>query len=223
MKLLSLSVASAALLQVASAHYRFTSLIVNGQVTSPYQYVRQNTNMNSPVYPPSNDLRCNTGGASGSNTQTATVAAGSTVGFALDQAIFHIGPTIAYISKAPSLAANYDGSGTWTKIYQVPPVFSGGQMTWPSDNKSQFTFKLPQSLAPGEYLLRIEHIALHGMPAQFYISCAQIKVTGSGSSLPGAGISLPSGYPVSHPGITINVYYPIPTSYTMPGGPVWSG
>lgn len=39
--------------------------------------------------------------------------------------------------------------------------------------------------APGEYLLRIEQIGLHSASAkggaQFYISCAQIKVTGSGS------------------------------------------
>ena len=58
---------------------RFTSLILNGAVTTEYQYVRQNTNYNSPVFTGSDDLRCNTGGASGTNTQTATVAAGATV------------------------------------------------------------------------------------------------------------------------------------------------
>jgi hypothetical protein len=59
----------------------------------PLISVRQNTNYNSPVTNVnSNDIRCNTGGLeSGPSTSTATVAAGSTVGFALDQSIFHPG------------------------------------------------------------------------------------------------------------------------------------
>lgn len=54
------------------------------------------------------------------------------------------------------------------------------------------------------------------MPAQFYVSCAQLKVTGGGSAVP-TGILLPSGYPVNHPGINLNIYYPVLTSYAMPG------
>lgn len=54
------------------------------------------------------------------------------------------------------------------------------------------------------------------MPAQFYVSCAQLKVTGGGSAVP-TGILLPSGYPTNHPGINLNIYYPVLTSYTMPG------
>lgn len=54
------------------------------------------------------------------------------------------------------------------------------------------------------------------MPAQFYVSCAQLKITGGGSSIP-TGISFPGGYPANHPGININIYYPILTSYAMPG------
>lgn len=72
---------------------RWTSLVEGSTVTSPYQYVRQNTNYNSPVTDvKSLDLRCNQGGLdSASSTQTAIVQAGSTVGVALDQAIYHPG------------------------------------------------------------------------------------------------------------------------------------
>lgn len=106
----------------------------------------------------------------GSSTSTATVAAGATVGFALDQAIFHHGVLNVYLSKAPSTAASYDGSGGWFKIYQVSAVTNGGtSITFPTDSKfyhsidtsslipldaTQFTFKIPSSISAGQYLLR---------------------------------------------------------------------
>lgn len=194
---------------------RFTSLIAGGTTTAEYLYVRQNTNYNSPVFAGSTDLRCNTGGGSGASTSTYTVAAGSTIGFKMDQPIYHAGPVLVYISKAPSTAAAYDGSGSWAKIYQIAPTISGGNIDWGTVSDT-FTFKLPSSLAAGEYLVRIEQIALHSMPAQFYISCAQLKVTGGGSAVP-SGISFPSGYSATDPGIALNIYYPPMTSYPMPG------
>jgi len=40
-------------------------------------------------------------------------------------------------------------------------------------------------VAPGDYLVRVEQIGLHVAAtkgaAQFYISCAQLEITGSGS------------------------------------------
>jgi len=54
--------------------------------------------------------------------------------------------------------------------------------------------------APGEYLLRVESIALHVAEsvggAQFYISCGQIEVTGSGNATPSPTIDFPGGYSV---------------------------
>jgi hypothetical protein len=80
-----------ALADTAFAHYRWTKLIANGATTSDYQYVRLNTNYNSPVTDvTSNDIRCNTGTqANAAKTSTLSVAAGSTVGLGLDQAIYH--------------------------------------------------------------------------------------------------------------------------------------
>ncbi|CAE7156896.1 unnamed protein product [Rhizoctonia solani] len=109
---LALLVATAT--QVA-AHYRFTSLIVNGVNTGAYTNVRQNTNYNSPITDVSStDFTCNAGGRSTSSS-TATVPAGSTIGFALDQPIYHAGvinviapvtdPTLCAPPQLPELLA----------------------------------------------------------------------------------------------------------------------
>lgn len=78
----------------------------------------------------------------------------------------------------------------------------------------------------GNYLLRVETIGLHVAQtypgAQFYSSCVQINVTGGGSATP-TGVSFPGAYVGSDPGITINIYYPVPTTYDFPGGPTMDG
>ena len=113
--------AAAALAQTAMAHYRFNQLIVGSEVTKEYEYVRQNSNMNSPVTDvTSKDLICNAGGLdTGAQTKTYKVAPGDTVGFAVDTPIQHPGPLQVYMSKATGEASEYDGSGDWFKIYQM--------------------------------------------------------------------------------------------------------
>ncbi|CAE6508994.1 unnamed protein product [Rhizoctonia solani] len=211
-----------ALIQPVLGHYRFYKYIdSSGTVTGEYVYVRANTNTNSPVTDvTSTDLRCNVGGlASGSATSIATVAAG----------LIHPGPLQVYLGKVPSgqTAATWDGSGAnWFKIYAIGADFSSGSLAWPTDNQSTFTFKIPSSTPAGNYLLRIEHIAVHGAStvggAQFYISCAQLTITGSGSGNP-AKVSIPGVYTGTEPGLLINIYWPPVTNYTLPGPAVWSG
>lgn len=100
----------------------------------PYQYVRQNNNANSPVTDvTSDDIRCNAGGLT---TSTASVSAGDTVGFALDQAIFHPGPINVYLSKASSTAASYDGSGDWFKISEIGATITSSAISWPASDIS---------------------------------------------------------------------------------------
>lgn len=74
-------------------------------------------------------------------------------------------------------------------------------------------FKLPSALPSGEYLARVEHIALHSASAaggaQFYISCAQINVTNGGNGNPGPLVSFPGAYKATDPGLMINIYYPV--------------
>jgi hypothetical protein len=86
---------------------------------------------------------------------------------------------------------------------------------------------IPASLPSGDYLLRVEQIGLHVAStvngAQFYLSCAQVTVTGGGNGNPSPLVSFPGAYSPTDPGLLIDIYYPIPTSYTMPGPAVWQG
>jgi len=49
---------------------------------------------------------------------------------------------------------------------------------------------------------------------QWYISCAQIRVTSSGSGNP-SKVSIPRYVQPDDPGLTVNIYYPGPTAYTV--------
>lgn len=233
MKGICSAAAVAALLQAASAHYIFSNLIVDGNYTGTYEYVRKNTNNNSPLTDPtSTDFRCNTGAqGNAASTKTYSVAAGSTVGMGVGfgGSIIHPGPLLVYLSKAPegTTAASYDGSGKWFKIHELgTSVINSTGMFWETTNKANFTWTLPADTPPGDYLMRTEHIALHQAEsvggAQFYMECAQLSVTGgSASATPSPTAEIPGMYKGTDPGIEINIYYPIPQSYDFPGPAVW--
>ncbi|KAG8951664.1 hypothetical protein FRC03_012473 [Tulasnella sp. 419] len=138
----------------------------------------------------------------------------------------HKGPVIHYLAKVDS-ALTADVTGLkWFKIHEEG-LYSDG--TWAVDKlisqKGKWDFKIPSCIPPGNYLLRSEIIALHPASsypgAQFYMECAQINITGGGSASPST-VSFPGAYHGSDPGITINIYYPTPTSYTIPGPPVFT-
>lgn len=87
------------------------------------------------------------------------------------------------------------------------------------------TVTIPACIAPGQYLLRGELIALHGASssggAQFYMECAQINVTGGSASKTPASVSLPGAYKATDPGILYNLYTGQKT-YTAPGPAVFT-
>ncbi|KAL2865021.1 lytic polysaccharide monooxygenase auxiliary activity family 9 protein [Aspergillus lucknowensis] len=221
-----------ALLSPALAHWNLNSLIVNGEETEPYKYVRSSKNSNSPVQDvTSDDIICNVGGIDDdilAATETYTVAAGDEVGFTVQDTWGHPGIQQVYLSKAPGAAKEYKGDGDWFKIYSLTTA-SLDPLVWAPfyDNVGikNFTFTLPADLPPGEYLMRGEGIALHGAGefggAQFYIGCAQLKVTGSGAGEPGPTVQFPGAYTGREPGILIGIYYPPLTNYTAPGPAVW--
>lgn len=85
---------------------------------------------------------------------------------------------------------------------------------------------IPTCLAPGQYLLRQELLALHSaygnMGAQFYQSCAQLNVSGGGSYMPSQTVSIPGAYSQNDPGILIQIWVnSVPDNgrrpYTAPG------
>jgi hypothetical protein len=179
----------------------------------------------------STDMRCNFGSwENAAKTKTHPVTAGSTVGFTVADSIGHGGPLFAYMSKAPSTASTYDGSGNWFKIYELGiKNFADDKRSaaWAADQLRKVEFKIPKAIPDGEYLLRLEHIALHGAQklngAQAYMSCAQIKVTGGAGGSPGPMVKIPGLYNPTDPGLLFNPYYPPLKNYTMPGPKVYKG
>ncbi|KAJ7101358.1 glycosyl hydrolase family 61-domain-containing protein [Mycena belliarum] len=218
MKSLSILNAAAALLAEVSAHYTFPQLIVGGVNSSAWQYVRETNNwqdLNPLTDVSTTDVRCYSSAESGTSS-TMSVAAGSTVGFTVDgnpANTYHPGVLNVYMAKAPAGTdvASWDGSGeVWFKIYEIPAV---------TDGLSEVNFPIPSETPSGQYLIRVEHIALHVASsfggAQFYIACAQVEVTNGGTGTPGPLVEFPGEYTGNEPGILIDIYYPIPTSYTQ--------
>ncbi|KAF2671583.1 hypothetical protein BT63DRAFT_467679 [Microthyrium microscopicum] len=217
------------------AHYIFSKLHVNGkQVGSDFTYVRKNSNSYQPTFPTSlnsPNMRCNSGASQGGATQTYTVAAGSKVGFSLWSAgkkIEHPGPAFIWMSKAPGNASTYDGSGDWFKIFEAGvcgsnPHNDGDWCTW---YKPMIEATIPLSTPPGDYLVRPEQIGLHQAQdgkAQFYMECAQIRVTGTGGGKPGPTVKIPGYLTASSPAITYNKWKASPGAYHLPPPAVWTG
>ncbi|KAJ7266879.1 glycoside hydrolase family 61 protein [Mycena haematopus] len=225
------ALALSSLISHVHAHYTFPSLIVNGVTTPAWTNVRQTNNFNSqdPVIDvTSADFRCYDSATAGT-ASTISVAAGSTLGIACDQTIYHPGVVNVYMAKAPGNVSTFAGDGAvWFKVHQITAVTNGGtSISFPAQNVPSVSFTLPKSLPTGQYLVRMEALALHAantfQGAQWYISCGQISVTGGGSGTPGPLVSIPGVYTGNEPGILINIYYPVPATYTQPGPAVWTG
>ncbi|KAJ7126150.1 glycoside hydrolase family 61 protein [Mycena epipterygia] len=220
------------LLSHVQAHYTFPSLIVGGVTTPAWVNVRQTNNFNTqdPVTDvTSDDFRCYDSATAGT-ASTISVAAGSTLGIACDITIYHPGVVNVYMAEAPTGdVSSFTGDGAvWFKVYEISAVTNGGSsISFPAQNLPSVSFTIPKSLPTGEYLVRMEALALHVAEtfqgAQWYISCGQISVTGGGSGTPGPLVSIPGVYTGNEPGILINIYDPIPANYTQPGPAVWSG
>jgi hypothetical protein len=97
---------AAVLAHSASAHYIFSKLVLNNEVSEDWQYIRQTTRTKNymptkftktfdNLTPNDNDFRCNLGSFSNAaKTEVANVAAGDTIGMKLfyDANIQHPGP-----------------------------------------------------------------------------------------------------------------------------------
>lgn len=123
------------------------------------------------------------------------------------------------MSKAPSgNVQEYQGDGDWFKIWEKTICYQNGDLTkdaWCTWGMGQLEFQIPEDTPAGEYLIRAEHIGLHGAQANeaefFYryiaqhlstrhieahtlCSCAQVKVTGSESGSPSTTYKIPGIY-----------------------------
>lgn len=229
---------------VASAHTTMHSVEVNGKDQGDGQntYIRSPPN-NDPVKDlTSPDLACNVNGGT-PVSDFVSAAAGDTITSNWMHnspgddiiAASHKGPIITYIT--PYTETNGADVG-WTKISQ--DGLDGDQ--WAVDKliaaKGKVEVKLPSTLKAGKYLFRQEIIGLHeadvaysqnpARGAQFYPSCVQLEVSGSGTTAPSQDFHFNTGYTDETPGIVFDIYANKPAvraraeGYTIPGPDVWS-
>lgn len=139
----------------------------------------------------------------------------------------HWGPVLAYMSKVED-AATADGSSEFFKIYEntwkkAPGSTQGDNDYWGTKdmnyNCGKLDFTIPEDIAPGDYLLRAEAIALHAASssggAQHYVTCYQLTVTGDGTATP-AGVKFPEAYSKTGPGLGFSIHQDM-TEYPAPG------
>ncbi|KAK0719140.1 family 61 glycosyl hydrolase [Lasiosphaeris hirsuta] len=122
------------------------------------------------------------------------------------------GPIIVYLARVDNAASTGTSGLKWFKVAESG--LSNG--VWAVDsmiaNGGWHYFTLPSCVAAGQYLMRVELIALHSAStagqAQFYMECAQIQVTGSGTNTGSATVSFPGAYTANNPGIQLSIYGP---------------
>ncbi|KAJ4263402.1 hypothetical protein NW762_006221 [Fusarium torreyae] len=164
--------------------------------------------------------------------KAVSIAPGDILGFTVNIEMSHPGSLTVYMSKTPEAleAQDYNGDGIWFKIYATTVTAYGKHaFHWAEYKYDQairnYTFELPHRVPPGQYLLRAEHIGIHDSAgfakAQFYISCAQLEVTGKGRGKPSLSAKIPGVYNGREPGILIDFFNPIPTNHDVPGPVTW--
>ncbi|KAF7966064.1 hypothetical protein HWV62_39762 [Athelia sp. TMB] len=133
-----------------------------------------------------------------------------------------MGPLMFYLANCGDTTCDQFDSTTaqWFKIAQIG--LKSDRVTWyQAVAKSMFlvvaggpaNVTLPSNIAPGNYLFRHEIIALHLANemggAEFYPSCSQINITGSGTGAPTAEelVSFPGAYSDKDPGIYVPDQY----------------
>ncbi|KAI0076613.1 hypothetical protein K474DRAFT_1772430 [Panus rudis PR-1116 ss-1] len=219
-----------------NAHATFQEFWVNGvdQAGANVRTPASNSPVTSVTTP---DLACNVGGTTPA-ASTISVPAGGKVTVEMHQqpgdrtctteAIGgnHDGPVLVYLAKVDDAATAVGSEANWFKVAElglVSPDYWATDVL--NDNCGKFDVTIPSDIAPGNYLLRAEVIALHVAGsiggAQFYMSCFQINVTGGGNASPPT-VKLPGAYSATDPGILFNLYGSY-TTYTIPGPPVYTG
>lgn len=219
------ALASLALAAVVQGHAIFQELSVNGARQGLLAGIRA-PNQNNPVTSVSSgDITC--GVVASRDSRVISVPAGARLG-ALYQhliggpqgsndpdnpiAASHKGPVTAWLAKVNNAASDSHSNLQWFKIAE--DAFDTGSRKWGVDRLLESGgwayFNLPSCIAPGQYLLRVEVIALHNAyssgGAQFYTSCAQIQVTGGGNFSPSTTQSFPGAYSQNDGSIVINIY-----------------
>ena len=177
------------------------------------------------------EIICHLGATPGQ--ASASVKAGGTVTLEWTPwPVSHHGPVIDYLANCNGECTMVDK--TTLKFNKIDGVGlindKPAPGTWASDqliaNNNSWTVTIPTSIAPGNYVLRHEIIALHSAEnadgAQNYPQCINLQITGSGTNSLASGTLGKVLYTSTDPGVLVNIYTTL-TSYLVPGPPLMSG
>jgi hypothetical protein len=180
------------------------------------------------------DIICQRG-ATNAGTISAPVAAGDSVSLQWTPwPDSHHGPVLDYLADCGADCSTVDK--TTLKFFKIdgvgmtstsgsPPNFADDDMI---ANNNTWTVQIPASIAPGNYVLRHETIALHQAQdvggSQPYPQCINLQVTGGGSDKPD-GVLGTQLYKATDPGIKFNIYtsFTNTNQYPVPGPTLYSG
>ncbi|CAA9959720.1 hypothetical protein PTMSG1_03129 [Pyrenophora teres f. maculata] len=198
----------------------------NRPKTAGWDALNQDIGFVEPANAGTADVNCHKSATAG--RLYANVNAGETIEFVWNTwPVGHTGPIINYIAPCNGDCSTLSSTALrWSKITQSAIVSPG---TWITDLLIKNNFKtsmvLPAKLAPGNYVIRHEIIALHAASnvngAQLYPQCINLKVGGSGTVAPTGGVPGTSLYTKELPGLVFNVYTN-PTTYPFPGPALWT-
>ena len=147
---------------------------------------------------------------------SAPIEAGKNITAVWKQWTHEQGPVMVWLYKCKGEFAGCTGQGKgWFKIDQMGlygKVLNSNQWgTGVVYKTKEWSSVIPKNIAPGNYLIRHELIALHqANTPQFYPECAQIVISGSGTALPPENytFTIPTYAPQSDPGITVSFQQP---------------
>ncbi|KZV95908.1 hypothetical protein EXIGLDRAFT_734391 [Exidia glandulosa HHB12029] len=210
--------------------------------------IRQISTMDPIRDPNSENMRCGQNAATTADA-IATVTAGSdiTVHYRAGQDGSNWphkhGPWQVYMYKCPdNVTADKceppaGGDKAWFKIAALGFKTNRNEDGWYHEeffNNRDVSATIPKGIQDGDYLLRLEIMALHIAGdtggAEFYPSCTQVRVSGGTSkrSAEAAGAELaafPGAYDPEHPGVHVNVFDSNMNkdTYPMPGPALFAG
>ena len=144
----------------------------------------------------------------------------------------HHGPVIDYLANCNGECTTVDKTTLlFNKIDGVGFIDDSSEPgIWAADQliaaNNSWTVTIPSSIAPGNYVLRHEIIALHSAEtadgAQNYPQCVNLQVSGTGTDSLSSGTLGTELYTPSDPGVLVNIYTSLST-YIVPGPSLISG
>lgn len=166
-------------------------------------------------------------------TESVKVEAGGTVELQWTEwPESHHGPVIDYLANCQGSCSEVDKTSLKFNKIDEAGLSSNSTIPWTvgqyaSDkliaDGNKWTVTIPSYVAPGNYVLRHEIIALHSAydpnGAQNYPQCINLVVTGKGTDGLSSGTPGESLYTADDAGILINIYQDV--NYIIPGPPLY--